>query len=111
MCCRLVSAFFTEMVQQIHSLRAKGVRLFQASAIAGFAKSAVRISLGMVCTTGEASLVMGVSVPLREVTVEIHSVTGVSTRVLHEIVLVVPFRRPEASEWFERGHDRIRPAP
>src|SRR5581483_1908742 len=40
-CCRLVSAFLTEMVQQIHSLRASGVSASQA---ASASVSDVRVS-------------------------------------------------------------------
>lgn len=51
MWCARVSAFATEIVQQIHSLRARGVRLFQA----GMEPAAVRASrrsLGRRCTGG-----------------------------------------------------------
>jgi len=50
-CWRLVSSFFTEMVQQIHSLRASGVRSSQAvNAFASDAR-AFRRSAGRSCTT------------------------------------------------------------
>jgi len=49
-CCFRVSSFFTEMVQQIHSLRASGVMSSHASCAAGEARSAFLRSAGNVCT-------------------------------------------------------------
>jgi len=49
-CCFRVSGFFTEMVQQIHSLRASGVMSSQAACAAGDARSASLKSAGKVCT-------------------------------------------------------------
>lgn len=49
--CRfLVSGFLTEMVQQIHSLRASGVMSSHAARAAGEARSAFLKSVGKVCT-------------------------------------------------------------
>jgi hypothetical protein len=50
-CCRLVSSFLTEMVQQIHSLRASGVISSQAANAFASDASAVRRSVGRLCTT------------------------------------------------------------
>ncbi len=49
-CCILVSGFFTEMVQQIHSLRASGVMSSHAASARGEARSAFLKSAGNVCT-------------------------------------------------------------
>ena len=51
MCFRLVSGFFTEMTQQIHSLRARGLRSFHASRTSDAALSALRRSAGTPWTT------------------------------------------------------------
>lgn len=51
MCCFLVSGFFTDVVQQIHSLRASGVSVFQASRAFGEERSAFFMSAGTLCTT------------------------------------------------------------
>lgn len=50
-CSARVSAFFTIVVQQIHSLRARGVRSFHRSSASGSACSAARISAGTTWTT------------------------------------------------------------
>jgi len=50
-CCRLISSFLTEMVQQIHSLRASGVMSSQASSAFASDASAFRRSAGSLCTT------------------------------------------------------------
>jgi hypothetical protein len=50
-CCRLVSSFLTEMVQQIHSLRASGVMSSQAASALASDMSASRRSAGSLCTT------------------------------------------------------------
>ena len=50
-CCRLVSSFLTEMVQQIHSLRASGVISSQAASAFASDVSAFRRSAGRLCTT------------------------------------------------------------
>jgi hypothetical protein len=50
-CCRLVSSFLTEMVQQIHSLRASGVMSSHASLAFASDASAFRRSPGRLCTT------------------------------------------------------------
>ena len=50
-CWRLVSSFFTEMVQQIHSLRASGVRSSQAVNTFASDARAFRRSAGRSCTT------------------------------------------------------------
>jgi hypothetical protein len=50
-CCRLVSSFLTEMVQQIHSLRASGVMSSQAASAFASDASAFRRSAGRLCTT------------------------------------------------------------
>jgi hypothetical protein len=55
MCALRVSGFFTDAAQQIHSLRASGVRLFQVAATTGDDASTFRRSVGIVCTTPEAS--------------------------------------------------------
>lgn len=50
-CCRLVSSFLTEMVQQIHSLRARGVMSSQAASAFGSDVSVFRRSTGSLWTT------------------------------------------------------------
>jgi hypothetical protein len=50
-CCRLVSSFLTEVVQQIHSLRASGVMSSQAASAFVSDASAFRRSAGRLCTT------------------------------------------------------------
>jgi hypothetical protein len=50
-CCRLVSSFLTEMVQQIHSLRASGVMSSQAANAFASEASAFRRSAGSLCAT------------------------------------------------------------
>jgi hypothetical protein len=50
-CCRLVSSFLTEMVQQIHSLRASGVMSSQAASAFASDASAFRRSAGGLWTT------------------------------------------------------------
>jgi hypothetical protein len=52
-CSRLVSGFLTEIVQQIHSFRARGVKSFHASRTAGDERSAFLKSAGTKCTTPE----------------------------------------------------------
>jgi hypothetical protein len=51
MCCLLVSGFLTEITQQIHSLRASGVRSSHFARVAGSEMRAFRKSAGMLCTT------------------------------------------------------------
>jgi len=46
---RLVSSFFTDTAQQIHSLRASGVMSFHVARAASLEKMAVRTSCGSVC--------------------------------------------------------------
>ena len=60
-CCRLVSSFLTEMVQQIHSLRASGVMSSQAASAFASEVSAFRRSAGRLCTTpsGIRTVVIG----------------------------------------------------
>jgi hypothetical protein len=53
----LVSAFFPDITQQIHSLRAKGVISCQRSRAAGVRKRAFRRSSGILCTTPPAMVV------------------------------------------------------
>jgi hypothetical protein len=50
-CCRLVSSFLTEMVQQIHSLRASGVMSSHAASAFASDVSALRRSAGRLCAT------------------------------------------------------------
>jgi hypothetical protein len=50
-CCRLVSSFLTEMVQQIHSLRASGVMSSHTERAFASHESASRRSAGRLCTT------------------------------------------------------------
>jgi hypothetical protein len=50
MCCLLVSGFFTEITQQIHSLRASGVRSSHSARAAESAMRTFRKSAGTVCT-------------------------------------------------------------
>jgi len=52
MCCFLVSGFFTEVTQQIHSLRASGVIFSQVDCAFGEEISASLRSLGILCTGG-----------------------------------------------------------
>lgn len=56
-CFSLVSCFLTEVVQQIHSLRASGVKSFQAACALPEDTRAARRSVGTVCTTPDAILV------------------------------------------------------
>jgi hypothetical protein len=67
-CCRLVSSFLTEMVQQIHSLRASGVMSSQAASAFASDVSAFRRSAGRSCTTPPEirTLVMVLSRRLKE---------------------------------------------
>jgi hypothetical protein len=67
-CCRLVSSFLTEMVQQIHSLRASGVMSSQAASAFASDVSAFRRSAGRSCTTPPEirTLVMVISRRLKE---------------------------------------------
>ena len=51
MCCLLVSGFLTEMTQQIHSLRASGVRSSHFARAAGSEMRTSRKSTGKPCTT------------------------------------------------------------
>jgi len=51
MCCLLVSGFLTEIIQQIHSLRASGVMSSHAARANGSVTSAFRKSAGTLCTT------------------------------------------------------------
>jgi len=50
MCCLLVSGFFTEMTQQIHSLRARGVMSSHFARATGSEIRAFRKSAGTACT-------------------------------------------------------------
>jgi hypothetical protein len=50
-CCCLVSSFLTEIVQQIHSLRARGVMFSHAARASASDASAFRRSAGRLCTT------------------------------------------------------------
>src|SRR5205085_9404438 len=50
-CCLLVSGFLTEIVQHIHSLRARGVRFSHAASASGSDVKASRKSAGTSCTT------------------------------------------------------------
>ena len=50
-CCFLVSGFFTEIVQHIHSFRASGVMSSHFDRAAGSEVRAFRKSAGMLCTT------------------------------------------------------------
>ena len=67
-CCRLVSSFLTEMVQQIHSLRASGVMSSQAASAFASDAIAFRRSAGRLCTTPPAirTAVIGLSHRLRD---------------------------------------------
>ena len=60
-CSLLVSAFFTETTQQIHSFRASGVKPFHFTIALGLDVSAFRKSAGTLCTTpvAIALLLMG----------------------------------------------------
>jgi hypothetical protein len=55
-CSFLVSGFFTEITQQIHSLRASGVKVFHIDSASGSEARASRRSDGVSCTTPEAIL-------------------------------------------------------
>jgi hypothetical protein len=60
-CCALVSTFFTEVVQQIHSSRPSGVSAFHFSTNSSEDSSATRRSAGTLCATPLASfLVMSI---------------------------------------------------
>src|SRR6188474_1908409 len=50
-CSFLVSAFLTEITQQIHSLRASGVRSSHAASAFGSEVKVARKSTGILCTT------------------------------------------------------------
>ena len=60
----LVSGFLTEVIQQIHSLRASGVRSFHASRTADDEVRALCRSAGILCTTPVASSSLGISLLL-----------------------------------------------
>jgi len=59
-CSSRVLCCLTDIVQQIHSLRARGVRLCQAVRAAGEARSAFLRSAGMLCTVPPASSVLAI---------------------------------------------------
>jgi len=67
-CCRLVSSFLTEMVQQIHSLRASGVMSSQAASAFASDASAFRRSAGRLCATPPEirTVVIGLSRRLKD---------------------------------------------
>jgi hypothetical protein len=67
-CCRLVSSFLTEMVQQIHSLRASGVMSSQAASAFASDASAFWRSAGRLCTTPPEirTVVIGLSRRLKD---------------------------------------------
>jgi hypothetical protein len=67
-CCRLVSSFLTEMVQQIHSLRASGVMSSQAASAFASDAIAFRRSAGTSCTTPPEirTVVIGLSRRLKD---------------------------------------------
>ncbi len=67
-CCRLVSSFLTEMVQQIHSLRASGVMSSQAASAFASDAIAFRRSAGRLCTTPPEirTVVIGLSRRLKD---------------------------------------------
>ena len=67
-CCRLVSSFLTEMVQQIHSLRASGVISSQAASAFASDAIAFRRSAGRLCTTPSEirTFVIGLSRRLKD---------------------------------------------
>jgi len=50
----LVSSFFAEVTQQIHSLRARGVMLAHASVTIASDSIALRKSAGILCTVPDA---------------------------------------------------------
>ena len=54
-CCLLVSGFFTEMTQQIHSLRASGVMSSHLARASRSEARALRRSAGTLWTTPEES--------------------------------------------------------
>ena len=54
-CCLLVSGFFTDITQQIHSLRASGVMSSHFARAASSETSASRKSAGTLCTMPEDS--------------------------------------------------------
>jgi hypothetical protein len=56
MCCRRVSGFFTEIAQQIHSLRANGVRSSHFSRASASESSTFRKSAGTLCTSPRESV-------------------------------------------------------
>jgi hypothetical protein len=51
MCCLLVSGFFTEITQQIHSLRARGVMSSHCARATESERRTFRKSAGTLCTT------------------------------------------------------------
>src|ERR1700741_199162 len=67
-CCRLVSSFLTEMVQQIHSLRASGVMSSQAASAFASDAIAFRRSAGRLYTTPPEirTVVIGLSRRLKD---------------------------------------------
>jgi hypothetical protein len=67
-CSRLVSSFLTEMVQQIHSLRASGVMSSQAASTFASDAIAFRRSAGRLCTTPPEirTVVIGLSRRLKD---------------------------------------------
>ncbi len=55
-----VSVFLPLVTQQIHSLRASGVRLSHAESAAGVEIRAARKSAGILCSTPAETLVIGI---------------------------------------------------
>ncbi len=64
-CFARVSGFLTEIVQQIHSLRASGVRPFHVARASGWAASAFRMSAGTPCATPAAMFPSFIGVTVR----------------------------------------------
>lgn len=59
-CCFLVSGFLTEIVQQIHSLRARGVMSSHFASASGSEMRAFRKSAGTLCTAPEESAFLAI---------------------------------------------------
>ena len=64
-CCRLVSSFLTEMVQQIHSLRASGVISSEAASAFASDASPCRRAAGSLCTTPPEIRTVAIEPPRR----------------------------------------------
>src|SRR5215472_16384466 len=81
MCCLLVSSFLTEITQQIHSLRARGVISSHLARATGSEMRTFRRSAGTLCTApGEMAFLAMDFILLRYRLTPLHKGTGVPGR-------------------------------